>query len=342
MSTEPQLPADYHVRPVGPEDLDELEQLVRNVHEVTRGRPTADVEAIRAIAVGIGSWTRRQRIVTDDGGRVVAWAGAHDRAAGRTDLTLIVDRRTRQADVLAARLLDWLDRASTSIASGRDENSTRLELSVDADDSVKQSWAGAHGMACARTWLQMQRPVAAGEPLAIRDGVTVRRVRTHDLGDGTTMPVAEDLQAVHRVLEHSFADHFNSYRESFGEFVQRLREDPGHRWDHWWLADVNLSGAPLVAGALVSTVLAEDPDGFEGSYIDYIGVDQQARGRGVAKALLATVINDAARRGRNRVGLEVDADSPTGANGLYESMGWRTAYVTQSWTRDLAVATKES
>jgi hypothetical protein len=53
----------------------------------------------------------------------------------------------------------------------------------------------------------------------------------------------------------------------------------------------------------------------------------------VAKALLRTVIADAAARGRNRVGLEVDTRSPTGAHGLYESLGWSTKYVTESWHR---------
>ena len=43
------------------------------------------------------------------------------------------------------------------------------------------------------------------------------------------------------------------------------------------------------------------------------------------------------RRGRDRVGLEVDADSPTGAAGLYTSMGWETKYVTESWHRDVPV-----
>ena len=89
------------------------------------------------------------------------------------------------------------------------------------------------------------------------------------------------------------------------------------------------------AGALVSTVLPENAAGHEGSYVEYIGVHRNARGRGVAKALLHTVIADAAQRGRDRVGLEVDADSPTGADGLYASMGWETDYVTESWFKEL-------
>ncbi|UMG93897.1 GNAT family N-acetyltransferase [Nocardioides sp. TF02-7] len=62
-----------------------------------------------------------------------------------------------------------------------------------------------------------------------------------------------------------------------------------------------------------------------------------ARGRGVGKRLLRTVIADAAARGRDRVGLEVDADSPTGATDLYLGLGWRTSYVTESWHRDVPV-----
>ncbi|UJH70626.1 N-acetyltransferase [Ornithinimicrobium sp. INDO-MA30-4] len=64
---------------------------------------------------------------------------------------------------------------------------------------------------------------------------------------------------------------------------------------------------------------------------------KRARGRGVAKALLNTVIADAAERGRGSVALEVDADSPTGADGLYTSMGWKTSYITQSWHKDVNV-----
>ena len=68
------------------------------------------------------------------------------------------------------------------------------------------------------------------------------------------------------------------------------------------------------------------------------GVLESARGRGVATGLLRTIIADAASRGWDRVGLEVDADSPTGADGLYTSMGWATRYVTESWHKDVPVS----
>ena len=170
-----------------------------------------------------------------------------------------------------------------------------LDSGAYADDSRQQRWLAAAGFEQTRTWLQMTRPVTADEASTLpapREGVSVRPVERHDDG----LPVAQDLQDVHRVLEESFQDHFSSYRESFPEFVMRLREDPGHRWDHWWLATVETDEGVLPAGALVSTVLREDAAGFEGSYVDYIGVHRRARGRGVAKALLHTAIADAARR----------------------------------------------
>ncbi len=69
------------------------------------------------------------------------------------------------------------------------------------------------------------------------------------------MPEIDDLRAVHDVLEASFADHFNSHEETFDEFIDRLRADPGHRWDHWWLAELIDGDAAQPAGALVGEIV---------------------------------------------------------------------------------------
>jgi len=186
----------------------------------------------------------------------------------------------------------------------------------------------------------MSRPVTPAEadleaPPELDPAVVVRRVRRAGHG----MPEQEDLVTVHDVLEEAFTDHFNYHYETFDEFCSRLREDPGHRWDHWWIAELvdDSADAPRPAGVLVATVSPGDGDAPDGSYVAYLGVLRSARGTGVARSLLNTVIVDAAERGRDRVGLEVDADSPTGAVDLYASTGFRTSYITQSWHRDLPV-----
>lgn len=331
------LPDGWTARPPELTDLNVLADLRGADKEPWTGSRRADREAVESEIAGPASWTRRQLVLLDAAGDVRAWVVVHDRAARRTMLHVYVDRtiegRATQ-DALAAGLYAWAEDQAAEICALREVTETRMDASPFEADVVQREWLAAAGYTNRRTYLQMTRPVAPDEAASspgTREGVTIRRVASHDNG----LPVAADLVIVHEMLEKSFEDHFNSYRESFPEFVQRLREDPGHRWDHWWVAFVDVDGAQEAAGALVSTVLPENADGHEGSYVDYIGVHRNARGRGVAKSLLHTVIADAAERGRDRVGLEVDASSPTGADGLYRAMGWETDYVTESWFKDV-------
>lgn len=317
-------------------DTPEVAALLAAHQTAAKGSSGVDPDAVLTVLAGIGSWTRRQALVHDAEGHLLAWLSVHDRAAGRTlvEVTVTPELDESRATPLALALFGAGERHAADIAGMRGVSTTLLDSGAYADDPRQQAWLTTAGFRQTRTWLQMTRPVDPAEASSLpgpREGVTVRPVDRHDDG----LPVAQDLQDVHRVLEESFEDHFSSYRESFPEFVMRLREDPGHRWDHWWIATVDTDEGAMPAGALVSSVLRPDDTGAEGSYVDYIGVHRRARGRGVAKALLHTVIADAARRGRNRVGLEVDADSPTGADGLYLAMGWVTDYRTQSWHRDL-------
>ena len=334
----PGLPAAWDVRTPLLSDLEVLVELRGADRLAYTGSASVDREAIESEVAGPASWTRRQLLAIDPEGRPRAWMSVHDRATGRTMVALYLDRSIEEADQLAGALYGWAEGQAREICILREVQDTRLDASPFAEDKVQQRWLANAGYTKRRTWPQMTRPVTPEEATSLpppREGVTIRRVASHENG----LPVAGDLHLVHEMLEASFEDHFNSYRESFPEFVQRLREDPGHRWDHWWLAFVEgEDGEQLAAGALVGTVLAENADGHEGSYVEYIGVHRHARGRGVAKALLHAVISDAARRGRDRVGLEVDADSPTGADGLYASMGWKTDYVLESWFKELELA----
>ncbi|PFG42466.1 ribosomal protein S18 acetylase RimI-like enzyme [Isoptericola jiangsuensis] len=326
------------------EDVPRLGELRGRQAQPFTGSAGYDAATVEAEVAGQMSWTRRQTVVRDADGVIRAWAHAHDRAAGRAVIGVEIDRTLPRdvQDRLAAWCYDWLTEAAVEFARLREQDVTQLDAGAFAGDDTLRGWLTAAGFERARTWWQMSRPVTADDAApdalpAPKPGVTVRQVAHHDNG----LPVAEDLTAVHRVLEEAFRDHFNSYLESFPEFVQRLREDPGHRWNHWWLAFVDdpadPEAEPVPAGALVATVSPADDGGVEGTYVDYLGSTPAARGRGVATAMLHAVVADAAGRGRNRVGLEVDADSPTGAEALYVHLGWRTKYTTESWHRDVRV-----
>jgi ribosomal protein S18 acetylase RimI-like enzyme len=254
-------------------------------------------------------------------------------------LGVVVDPRLADdpADRAADALFAWGERVAVDVAARRGLATQQVDSGAFADDDRQHRWLRRQRFERVRTWWQMSRPVSSSDAElkpSPRAGVRIRLVERQDDG----LPSEADLRVVHDVLETSFEDHFNSHEETFDEFVSRLRADPGHRWDHWWIAELldDPAVGPVPAGALVASV-SDAPQGVQGSYVEYIGVLQSARGRGVATSLLHTVIADAAARGRSSVGLEVDADSPTRADALYTSMGWQTVYVTESWHKDVRV-----
>jgi len=319
-------------------DAAELTELLRRHEKRARGWADASEDDLLVEVSARGYLTRENILLRDADNRIRGWASAHDRAAGRLLLAVVVDRDLPDeiADGVAAALFAWADDAAGRIGAERGLETQQIDSGAFADDDRQHRWLAAAGFEKVRTWWQMTRPVSASRSASdaeTGDGVRIRLVRR----EGTGLPEEDDLRTVHDILESAFADHFNSHEETFDEFLFRLREDPGHRWDHWWIAELVDGGTPEPAGALVGSVSEGAGQAPDGSYVEYIGVLQSARGRGVAKSLLATVVADAAARGRDRVGLEVDADSPTGAERLYLSMGWRTKYVTESWHRDVPV-----
>ena len=345
---DPHLPHDLAARlPEGwayaaPDESDaaELADLLRRHQERARGWGSATEDDVLIEVSTRGYLTRENVVLRDADGRARGWASAHDRAAGRMLLAVTVDPDLDDdvADRVAEVLFAWADGAARRVGASRELDVQQIASGAFADDARQHGWLEWAGFAQVRTWWQMSRPVTPEEAdldADVREGVRIRQVERQ----GTGMPSEEDLRIVHDVLESAFADHFNSHEETFDEFVFRLREDPGHRWDHWWIAELLEDGQePEPAGALVGAVVEGEGDQPDGSYVEYIGVLANARGRGVAKSLLSTVIADAASRGRDRVGLEVDADSPTGADGLYKSMGWATKYSTESWHKDVPVS----
>jgi len=322
------LPAGWAVGSPDPAgDLERLTELLREHERAGRGWPGAGPDDVLVELSERGRRTRQNLVVRDRTGLVRAWGSVHDRAVGRMLLRHVVDRALSERDGRACSdaIVEWAVGQAREVGAARGLDVQQIDTGAYADDDRQHRWLAASGFERVRTWWQMSRPVTGeDESLVPAPELWSDRGVTFGLVDPDDQ---DDLRAVHDVLEAAFTDHFNSKPETFDEFLHRLREDPGHRWDHWWLA--TLDHEPV--GALVGTAAGT------GSYVAYIGVVGAARGRGVAKGLLRTVVADAAARGRDAVGLEVDADSSTGAERLYLSMGWRTAYVTESWHRDIPV-----
>ena len=323
-----------------------LTELLRAHERVGRGWAGSGEDDVLVEISEHGTATRENLVVRDPAGLIRAWGSVHDRAEGRMLFVHVVDRELDEhlADQCSDVLFEWAEAQARSVGAARGLTEQQVDTGSFAEDERQHAWLADAGFDRVRTWWQMSRSVERAEAELVpdparweRQGVVFRLVEREGGPESGGMPDEADLRAIHEVLEGAFTDHFNSSEETFHEFLHRLREDPGHRWDHWWLAEITDGDEVEPAGALVGTV-SESSTGPDGSYVSYLGVLESARGRGVATGLLRTIIADAASRQRDRVGLEVDADSPTGADGLYTAMGWGTKYVTESWHRDVPVS----
>jgi ribosomal protein S18 acetylase RimI-like enzyme len=169
------------------------------------------------------------------------------------------------------------------------------------------------GFAVARYYLELGRDLS--QPIADREldgGLTVRRF--DDEFTAATLDARND----------SFRDHWGSQpvtAEQWASFTgsSLMRRD---------LSFVALAPDGEVAGFVITTVNEEDwpGQGFSSGYIDLVGVRRAWRGKGIAPALLTVALTAIRDAGLDQAVLDVDAANPTGALGLYESVGFAESH----------------
>jgi mycothiol synthase len=132
------------------------------------------------------------------------------------------------------------------------------------------------------------------------------------IGVATFRP--EDARAVHAALNEAFADEWGWHALPFEEWREHRLEAPHTDVSLWFIA---------WEGDDVAGVARCEDDRDGGGWVGAIGVRQPWRGRGIGRALLLHAFGEFRRRGDPHVGLGVDAENPTGATRLYESVGMR-------------------
>ncbi|GAB3939098.1 GNAT family N-acetyltransferase [Kribbella albertanoniae] len=122
-----------------------------------------------------------------------------------------------------------------------------------------------------------------------------------------------------------------AHNEAFRDHWAALPRDPeswkthvtGSRSFRPEVSYVVLDGDTVAAYALGYEWAADtEATGVREVYVGQVGTRREYRGRGLARAALAKVLAEGARAGYQRASLGVDADNPTGALGLYESLGF--------------------
>jgi len=123
----------------------------------------------------------------------------------------------------------------------------------------------------------------------------------------------EDARGFHAATVESFQDHWDWQGTPFDEWWEMRRgQDRDANGPLWFL---------VRDGDEIAAVVRNEADRNGGGYVGLLGVRRAWRGRGLGKALLYRTFAEFWRRGTARVTLDVDAESPTGATKLYESVG---------------------
>ena len=118
---------------------------------------------------------------------------------------------------------------------------------------------------------------------------------------------------------------YDLHQDAFQDTWEHFHR-PYEQWDHWMIRGGDLDpslwflaadGDEVVGIALCRDAETEPDLGF----VSILAVRRAWRGRGLGLALLRHAFAAFHRRGKRRVGLGVDAESPTGAVRLYERAG---------------------
>ncbi|SDH37536.1 GNAT family N-acetyltransferase [Agrococcus jejuensis] len=221
----------------------------------------------------------------------------------------VVPEARRQG--IGAVLLAWEERraAERLHAHGDSELPAQIHTYTEADSAVVPFLTGVD-FTIARYFTDLHRDLS--QPIVPMDD-----------GGLTIVPFTPDLFEAGRIARNdAFRDHWGSQPttpERWGRFTNRdvMRSD--------------LSAVAIEGDRIVGFCLAEhDPDdaevaGYSSVYIALVGVVRDHRGQGIAPRLLTRTLEAARDAGLEKAVLDVDSESPTGAVGLYERLGFTTA-----------------
>lgn len=255
------------------------------------------------IATEITDLAQDTLVVLEPDGRLVAAGSVGSPSAGgtraRLDGGVHPGHRGRG---IGRVLLAWqIDRAAALRAQQAPQAAWTLLAGASVADDSAARLLNRFGFRAVRYFIEMARPTADPPAVRMPDGLTSVAYRK------------EYLTAVYDAHMDAFADHWDHQPRTLDKWAGRTVESATFRAD--------LSRLAVDADQVVGYVLSYDNPGNH-LLIGQVGTRAPWRKRGLASVLLAQTLAAAASAGVTTATLGVDTDSPTGAAGLYERLGF--------------------
>jgi len=227
---------------------------------------------------------------------------------------------------LGGQLLDWAERAAIPLHQKRHPGRPlTLSGSCLSDNADAVALYAAHGYRPSRWFHGMVRDLSAEVPDApVPAGVEVV---------GLTPERWEDARLIRN---EAFLDHWGS------------TETSAAAWAHYMQASAfrpALSFMAYAGAEPLSLVIGHEYEAYAAAtgrrefYVALVGTRRAGRGRGIASALLLRALAGARAAGFTFASLGVDADSFTGALGLYQRAGFTVEITTVTQTKPLLAET---
>lgn len=211
-------------------------------------------------------------------------------------------------------LLAWQrDRAMQLLAVNPNALPAWIMVDQEQGNIAGQHLSERAGFELKRYFTEMERRLA--DPIEIVD----------PLSDVRIVPMTDALvESARQARNDAFRDHWGS-QPTTAERWEHLTASPVFRKDLSRVAiEKTDDGEPrVVAFALISVNKRDwEAAGYSKAYIEYIGVVRDHRGEKLAPAVITEALQGLREAGIERATLDVDSESPTGANTLYERMGF--------------------
>lgn len=278
----------------------------------------------------------------EDDGALVAWAQVESPPGDVTEVRAFCwggVHPQRRGEGIGRELLAWeTGRARQLLAASGKEVPARIGVFVEDDaPASKHRLYELAGFEPRRYYSDLARPLGgAGEPVP---EVTL---------DGALrlVPWSPRLDEAMRLAHNdAFRDHWGSQPQTREQWSQRAMFAPGWSFvvvDEAPDVDALLAhpdtdadtaaalraGEPLVVGYEIAARYTEDfaVRGYTFGYTDILGARRAYRGRRIALAALAAGMRAFAADGMQYAVLDVDTANPSGAHGLYASLGYTKTF----------------
>jgi mycothiol synthase len=298
--------ANLTTRPYEPGDAAVLADLMNTIEEYAGGRATYTDDEIQELAESLVTKAETDtRMVFDDAGRLVASGMVTTPPTDgiRADLYGGV-HPDRRGEGIGRELLAWQYQRATEIHAERAPGALwQAETGTLRGEATAERLLPRLDFAPVRYFFDMVAPA-----------VPVQPAPPLPAGLRSVVPDPELSRRLYEAHVAAFADHWG----------YAARE-----YDTWMALTLNSarfrpaeSRVALAGDEVAGYVLGYEDASPDRLYIGQVGTARPWRRRGLAGALLAEVLAAAGAAGRAEASLGVDADSPTGAVGLYERAGF--------------------